>query len=86
VLGNARLPGPFSRMPVAWAIALLVFIGAGLSAASNSRSGKEQGLILAAIGVILVLRGTMVFGQRRSCDEQPGSSRRFRFSRRTRCC
>jgi hypothetical protein len=65
VLGNARLPGPFARVPIVWAIALVVFIGAGLSAASNSKSGKEQGLILAAIGVLLVLRGAMVFNQRR---------------------
>jgi ABC-2 type transport system ATP-binding protein len=62
---SARLPGPFARVPIVWAIALLVFIGAGLSAASNSKSGKEQGLVLAAIGVLLVLRGAMVFNQRR---------------------
>jgi ABC-2 type transport system ATP-binding protein len=76
VLGNARLPGPFARVPIVWAIALLVFIGAGLSAASNSTSGKEQGLILAAIGVLLVLRGAMVFNQRRhlggSATNSPG--------------
>jgi len=69
VLGNARLPGPFARVPIAWAIALLVFIGAGLTATSNSKSGKEQGLILAGIGVLLVLRGAMVFNQHRRQGE-----------------
>jgi ABC-2 type transport system ATP-binding protein len=65
MLGNARLPGPFSRVPIVWVLALIAFILAGLSAASHSKSGDEQGLILAIVGVFLVLRGAMVFNRRR---------------------
>jgi ABC-2 type transport system ATP-binding protein len=65
VLGNARLPGPFSRVPIVWVIAIILFVLAGLSAVSGSRSGNQQALILAVIGVVLVLRGAMVFHQRR---------------------
>ena len=65
MLGNTRLPGPFSRVPIAWPIALIVFVLAGLSALTKSNSGSQQALLLAAVGVILVLRGAMVFYQRR---------------------
>jgi ABC-2 type transport system ATP-binding protein len=65
MLGNTRLPGPFSRVPIAWVIAPIVFILAVLSALTKSNSGSQQALLLAAVGAILVLRGAMVFYQRR---------------------
>lgn len=65
MLGNTRLPGRFSRVPIVWVLALIAFIVAGLSAASHSKSGNEQALILAIVGVLLVLRGAVVFYQRR---------------------
>jgi ABC-2 type transport system ATP-binding protein len=61
VLGNARLPGPFSRVPVVWVIALIVLILAGLDATNRSKSGIEVALILAVVGVIFVVRGAVVF-------------------------
>jgi ABC-2 type transport system ATP-binding protein len=64
MLGNTRLPGPFSRVPIAWVIALIVFVLAGVSEAIKSKSGSEQALILAVVGVLLVIRGGMVFNQR----------------------
>jgi ABC-2 type transport system ATP-binding protein len=63
MLGNTRLPGPFSRLPIAWVIALIVFILAGLSALT--KGGSQQALLLAALGVVLVLRGATLFYQRR---------------------
>jgi ABC-2 type transport system ATP-binding protein len=55
-------------VPIVWVLALIAFILAGLSAASHSKSGNQQGLILAVVGVVLVLRGAMVFNQRRHSD------------------
>jgi hypothetical protein len=69
MLGNTRLPGPFSRLPIAWAIALIVFILAGLSAATKAKSGSQQALILAVVGLIFVIRGAMIFNQRRARTE-----------------
>ena len=69
MLSNTRLPGPFSRLPIAWVIALIVFVLAGLSALT--KSGGQQALLLAALGVILVLRGAMVFYQRRPIAGPP---------------
>ena len=78
MLGNTRLPGPLSRVPIVWVLALIAFIVAGLSAASHSKSGNQQGLILAVVGVLLVLRGAMVFYQRRpdaaSATSEPPSA------------
>ncbi|MFZ0127928.1 MAG: ABC transporter ATP-binding protein [Candidatus Dormiibacterota bacterium] len=69
MLSNTRLPGPFSRLPIAWVIALVVFVLAGLSALT--KSGGQQALLLAALGVILVLRGATVFYQRRPIAGPP---------------
>jgi ABC-2 type transport system ATP-binding protein len=65
MLGNARLPGPFARVPIAWVLALILFIGAGITEASKAKPDSLQALILAAAGVFLVIRGAMVFNQRR---------------------
>ena len=65
MLGNARLPGPFARVPIAWVIALVVFILAGLSLTSKGKSSDLQALILLVVGVVLVIRGASIFNQRR---------------------
>jgi ABC-2 type transport system ATP-binding protein len=65
MLGNARLPGPFARVPIAWVIAVIVFVLAGLSEGSKGKSSNVQALILLVVGVLLVIRGAMVFQQRR---------------------
>jgi ABC-2 type transport system ATP-binding protein len=69
MLGNARLPSPFSRVPIAWALALVAFILAAVSEAGGGKSGTEHALILAVVGILLVARGAMVFISRRGSAE-----------------
>jgi ABC-2 type transport system ATP-binding protein len=69
MLGNARLPGPFARVPIAWVVAVIVFVLAGVSEASKGKSSNVQALILLVAGVLLVVRGAMVFNQRRQSGE-----------------
>jgi ABC-2 type transport system ATP-binding protein len=59
MIGNLRFPGPFSRIPVVWAIAVIVLILAAVDLATNG--SREQTLILAVIGVLLLIRGAIVF-------------------------
>jgi ABC-2 type transport system ATP-binding protein len=74
MLGNTRLPGPFSRVPIAWVIAVIVFILAGITEATKPKGGSsEQALLLVALGVVLVLRGAMTFSQRRP-TRPPGTT------------
>ena len=89
MLGNARLPGPFSRVPIAWVIALVVFILAGVSEADDGKSGTEQALILVVVGVLLVVRGALVFitpgercaGRRAASPATPPATARRLLSR-----
>jgi ABC-2 type transport system ATP-binding protein len=57
-------------VPIAWVIALIVFVLAGVSEASKAKSGNVQALILLVVGVLLVIRGAMVFNQRQSAAPQ----------------
>jgi ABC-2 type transport system ATP-binding protein len=63
VIGNLRLPGPFSRIPVVWVIAVILLVLAGVVVTTHGKS--EQALILAVIAVLLLIRGAMVFNPRR---------------------
>jgi ABC-2 type transport system ATP-binding protein len=69
MLGNARLPGPFSRIPIAWVLGVIVLVIAGVVAATKGIG--TQAIILAALGVILLIRGAMVFMSRRPPTGQP---------------
>jgi ABC-2 type transport system ATP-binding protein len=69
MLGNARLPGPFARVPIAWVIALIVFILAGVNQAAQPKTAGPKTLILVVLGILLVIRGAMVFNQRRTRSE-----------------
>jgi ABC-2 type transport system ATP-binding protein len=71
MLGNARLPGPFSRIPIAWVLGVIVLVIAGVVAATKGIG--TQAIILAALGVILLIRGAMVFMSRRTPTGQPAS-------------
>ena len=63
MIGNLRLPGPFSRIPLVWVIAVILFVVAGVVVASHGKT--EEAVILAVIGVLLVIRGAFVFNTRR---------------------
>jgi ABC-2 type transport system ATP-binding protein len=65
MLFNLRLPAPFSRVPIAWVVSVILFILAWLSEENKGKSGNVQALILVVVGVLLVVRGAMVFYQRR---------------------
>ncbi len=65
MLFNLRLPGPFARVPIAWVVAVILFILAWVSEQNKAKSGNVQALILVVAGVLLVVRGAMVFNQRR---------------------
>src|SRR5579863_4928519 len=67
MIGNLRFPAPFSRIPVVWAIALVLFVLAGVIVATHGKS--ENALILAVVGVLLVIRGAFVFNSRRPSVE-----------------
>jgi ABC-2 type transport system ATP-binding protein len=68
MLFNLRLPGPFARVPIAWVVAVILFILAWVSEENKAKSGNVQALILVVAGVLLVVRGAMVFNQRRESD------------------
>ncbi|HEY6468332.1 MAG TPA: ABC transporter ATP-binding protein [Candidatus Dormibacteraeota bacterium] len=63
MIGNLRFPAPFSRIPVVWAIAVILFVLAAVIVATHGKS--ENALILAVVGVLLVIRGAFVFNTRR---------------------
>jgi ABC-2 type transport system ATP-binding protein len=65
MLFNFRLPGPFARVPIAWVVAVILFILAWVSEEKSPQQGNVRALVLAVIGVLLVIRGAMVFNQRR---------------------
>ena len=65
MLFNLRLPGPFARVPIAWVVAVILFILAWVSEQNKAKSGNVQALIFVVAGVLLVVRGAMVFNQRR---------------------
>ena len=67
MIGNFRLPGPFSRIPVVWVIAVILLVLAGVVVATHGKS--EQALILAVVGVLLLIRGAFVFNTRRPAVE-----------------
>ncbi len=66
MLGNARLPGPFSRIPIAWVIGIVLLVIAGVIAASKGIG--TDAVIFAVLGVLLLIRGGMVFMSRRAHD------------------
>ena len=75
MISRVQLPGPFSRIPLAWVIAVIAFAIAGAIAATKGVNGNA--LIFAAVGVIFLIRGTMRFaeGSRRSgAAEQQGAA------------
>jgi ABC-2 type transport system ATP-binding protein len=63
MIGNVRLPGPFSRIPIVWVIAVILFVLAGVIIATHGKT--DEALIFAGIGVLLLIRGAMVFNSMR---------------------
>jgi ABC-2 type transport system ATP-binding protein len=59
MIGNFRLPGPFSRIPVVWVLAVILFVLAGVVMATHGKT--ETAVILGVVGVLLIARGAMVF-------------------------
>ena len=64
MLGNARLPGPFSGIPIALVVGVLVLVVAGLDTVDKGVGPLE--IILAALGVLLLVRGARVIRSRRA--------------------
>ena len=62
MIGRVQLPGPLSRVPLAWVIAVIAFAISGFFVATKGVNGNA--LIFAAVGVIFLVRGGMVFVQR----------------------
>jgi len=73
MITGAQLPGPFSRIPISWVIAVILLALAGYIAATKGVDGNV--LILVAVGAILLVRGAMVFASRararRALDPAP---------------
>jgi len=59
MIGRVQLPGPFSRVSLAWVIALIAFAISGVIVVTKGVGGNA--LIFAAVGVIFLVRGGMLF-------------------------
>ena len=73
MIGHVQLPGPLSRVPLAWVIAVIAFAISGFFVATKGVNGDA--LIFAAVGVIFLVRGGMRFAQgmrRRPSAAEPG--------------
>ena len=72
MIGRVQLPGPLSRVPLAWVIAVIAFAISGFFVATKGVNGDA--LIFAAVGVIFLVRGGMLFaqGMRRQAAAEPG--------------
>jgi ABC-2 type transport system ATP-binding protein len=73
MISHVQLPGPFSRVPLAWVIAVIAFAISGFFVATKGVNGNA--LIFAAVGVIFLVRGGMLFAQRmrrRQAAAEPG--------------